>query len=506
MSATDVIRVACSISVASSAMYFFVDTAETYSTTTRYYFELGKGVAGTKIFTLRLQDFVRKDSDSATLESQVSSFPVHLYGAGFTSREPKAHSIVINEVRPLPQLMLPYQPWVVPFTVNLLEGEIIDWRGSPGTGYQGPDLWGWLGEPQGAKVQCDFLRDAQLQWQTDFGELGPFAHCYVWDRPDKSEFGDPDPDIWIYTWHDPNSSWGGYQYRPLEATARLLFERGSDPVYADATSTAAAIVRDYLIWLDEIGWPSLAGPNAGPPTDFKATGVERRYEEPHMGAYVMRAALWGLASGTLSSAAEDAAEALISRAWTYLQDRYVTSGSMEGTWSNNPATQEWYGFWHAEIILTLVLLLDPAPGSGSGASFAAIVDDRGIDLGTVRSMLVKSDQWLDANTRPRAFNDGISIDIKQHSKTETGDPGSGPGQAVILELWHPPAFNLETGWTFAVTAGCKLTAEICHSKFDNILNFQGFNTMPGNDLVLRNVDPSAANRGSSTTTTTSGKG
>ena len=44
------------------------------------------------------------------------------------------------------------------------------------------------------------------------------------------------------------------------------------------------------------------------------------------------------------------------------------------------------------------------------------------------------------------------------------------------------------------------------SKFANIANFQGFSMMPGSDTVIKNVDPTASNQGSSTTTTSSSKG
>lgn len=93
-------------------------------------------------------------------------------------------------------------------------------------------------------------------------------------------------------------------------------------------------------------------------------------------------------------------------------------------------------------------------------------------------------------------NENISIDVKSHSND---------GVDVVLELWYPPAFDLEEGWTFTVTAGCDLTATMCQQKFANIANFQGFNMMPGSDAVIKNVDPSASNSGSSTTTTTQSK-
>ena len=95
-------------------------------------------------------------------------------------------------------------------------------------------------------------------------------------------------------------------------------------------------------------------------------------------------------------------------------------------------------------------------------------------------------------------NTGVRIDVKGHTVDGSGD--------VYLELWYPPAFDLTPGWTFDVTAGCDLTTTMCNARFNNVVNFQGFNKMPGPDSVVKNVDPTASNQGSSTTTTSGGKG
>lgn len=85
---------------------------------------------------------------------------------------------------------------------------------------------------------------------------------------------------------------------------------------------------------------------------------------------------------------------------------------------------------------------------------------------------------------------GTSIDVKAHV-LESGD--------VTIELWNVPAFEIEVGWDFTVTAGCQQTAAMCQSKFDNLVNFRGFPVMPGVDAVIRNPDPDARNTGSTTT-------
>ena len=277
-------------------------------------------------------------------------------------------------MRPLPQIRLPYQPWVVPFTVNLLDGEIIDWRGSPGTGYQGPDLWGWLGEPEGARVQCDFLRDAQLAWEDDFPaigrgpvrallRLGPAGQVRV-RRPRAGAV-----DLHLAR---PELALGRLPVPPARGDRAAALRARADADYADAIAKARLIVGDYMLWLDQVGWQSLGGAVAGPPTDYNPGDPDRNYEEPHFAAYILRAALWAVASNELTTEAENAARMLISRAWEYLQDLYVTSGPMAGTWSPDPGNQTWYGFWHAEIILTLVLLARPGLRGHRGAARGSI--------------------------------------------------------------------------------------------------------------------------------------
>ena len=55
--------------------------------------------------------------------------------------------------------------------------------------------------------------------------------------------------------------------------------------------------------------------------------------------------------------------------------------------------------------------------------------------------------------------------------------------ASSLELWNPPS-NLRIGELARIVAGCRQTASVCSSKFQNIRNFRGFNLMPGNDSLI----------------------
>lgn len=109
-----------------------------------------------------------------------------------------------------------------------------------------------------------------------------------------------------------------------------------------------------------------------------------------------------------------------------------------------------------------------------------------------------ADKWFSQGVLK--FTSGANLNTKIDVKSHTND---GAGN-VYIELWFPPAFDLTVGWTFEVTAGCDLSSKMCHSKFNNIVNFQGFNMMPGSDTVIKNVDPAATNEGSTTTSSSKG--
>jgi uncharacterized phage protein (TIGR02218 family) len=93
-------------------------------------------------------------------------------------------------------------------------------------------------------------------------------------------------------------------------------------------------------------------------------------------------------------------------------------------------------------------------------------------------------------------NTGSKIDVKSHVKY---------GSIVTIDLWERPAYVPAVATTFSITAGCDLTIEMCNDKFNNITNNRSFPTMPGPDAVLKNVDPSASNKGTTSTTTRSSK-
>ena len=73
-------------------------------------------------------------------------------------------------------------------------------------------------------------------------------------------------------------------------------------------------------------------------------------------------------------------------------------------------------------------------------------------------------------------NQGQRADVRLH----TND-----GVAVGVDLWTPAVGDIQVGDTFDILAGCKQTAEICRTKFNNLVNFQGFPHMPGEDVITK---------------------
>lgn len=53
-----------------------------------------------------------------------------------------------------------------------------------------------------------------------------------------------------------------------------------------------------------------------------------------------------------------------------------------------------------------------------------------------------------------------------------------------ITLWSGLAADLALGDTVRLTAGCDKRMETCRFKFDNLLNFQGFPDIPGNDWTV----------------------
>ena len=58
------------------------------------------------------------------------------------------------------------------------------------------------------------------------------------------------------------------------------------------------------------------------------------------------------------------------------------------------------------------------------------------------------------------------------------------GDARVIELWEPIRANLQVGDQLRLEAGCDKRFETCRLKFANLLNFQGFPDIPGEDWMM----------------------
>ena len=66
-----------------------------------------------------------------------------------------------------------------------------------------------------------------------------------------------------------------------------------------------------------------------------------------------------------------------------------------------------------------------------------------------------------------------------------------------ITLWQPVRGTVSPGTTLRLTAGCDKRFDTCRLKFNNLLNFQGFPDLPGEDWVMAYPSQAGANTGGS---------
>ena len=71
------------------------------------------------------------------------------------------------------------------------------------------------------------------------------------------------------------------------------------------------------------------------------------------------------------------------------------------------------------------------------------------------------------------------------------------GGRRVIELWEPLRGDLAEGTSVRLVAGCDKRMETCRLKFNNLLNFQGFPDLPGEDWVVAVPRSTGANTGGS---------
>lgn len=197
-----------------------------------------------------LVKFVRfsNASDNETIRTYGRPLPANspVYTFGVITDDQAAHSVTLRRVRQTPPRDVMYYPGAIPFTANFQgnPAQLIDWRGPIYMGYQSPAMWAVIGQPGPAATDIQLLSDAQQQWRVQTGQatLGPFAPVFIFDRPDAVQYGPPNS----FTWEgpDPNTRWGGYQYRPLPE----LVEAAS-LLSGAAKTEAIRVAQNFIKWL-----------------------------------------------------------------------------------------------------------------------------------------------------------------------------------------------------------------------------------------------------------------
>ena len=67
----------------------------------------------------------------------------------------------------------------------------------------------------------------------------------------------------------------------------------------------------------------------------------------------------------------------------------------------------------------------------------------------------------------------------------------------VVELWQPLRGGIAMGDTVRIGAGCDKRMETCRLKFSNLINYQGFPDIPGEDWVMAVPKQSSPNTGRS---------
>ena len=312
---------------------FIIDTAATYGATTRYYYPATLSI-GDNLINVPTASFLNSDGPGTPLPvgSPVFDIAWRVLNTHLTTVSP--FKLTISEFRPKPDIPLQYMPGVSPFTANYINGENVGWRGPVYTGYQYPSVWDFVpGQQNNSQRILDYLIAAQAAYTAVHpGITGPFAPVYILDRYDSVQYAPAG----TFTWNgpDPNTSWEGYQVRPLAATAEFLFNHPQD-------TKALQICTAFLAYLDTAFDPVL-----GFPSDY-TVGVapSHNYFSAHATFMILRAAVYM----SLSGHATGPSLSVITKCRNIIRTRYK-----DGIWGQG--NDDWFSFWNGEILTTFAII------------------------------------------------------------------------------------------------------------------------------------------------------
>lgn len=302
--------------------------------------------------------------------------PITTYKAAVIDRSRAAHTLWIGDFQALNNSLdkLKYTPGAIPFTINTLNGELQGFRGKQFyMAYQSPySLMRW-GYPEYAKNVVKMFSDAQDSYTRQstnkiegllhqvFLPYGNENAAYL-DKIPTAELvlSFPVPfifdqiqltpsDAWDFnqfSWKglDPNTQWSPYQFRALEDLSKYYLLNQGD-------ITARKVLENYIKYAYQ--WittnPTQQITNVIPEGDPQSL-----YYEPHA------AAIEGITAININRAGiqRGLSWAVIQNKFDYIDNQFVDTGTMAGSWCKNQPTftfssqtyQEDFTFWKGKII------------------------------------------------------------------------------------------------------------------------------------------------------------
>jgi uncharacterized phage protein (TIGR02218 family) len=126
-----------------------------------------------------------------------------------------------------------------------------------------------------------------------------------------------------------------------------------------------------------------------------------------------------------------------------------------------------------------------SPAFGGGGSVLEVISDRGLHAASLGAFAAG---WFDLGhlTWASGANAGSRAEIVRHT-VEAG--------VVRIEFFETPVRPIGAGDAFTIRAGCDKQFATCRAKFANAVNFRGFPSMPGDDVVVRYPNRGDANSG-----------
>ena len=285
-----------------------------------------------------------------------------------------------------------------------------------------------------------------LQAHLDSGAT-TLAWCWRVERRDGALFG--------FTDHDRPLSFGGLTYAPETGLSPAEIRSGSD-LAVDAQDalgalTAAGVTEDDIV--------------AGLWDDATVKVMRVNWRDPSQRVELRRGVIGQIRRGRHSFVAEvrSLAHKLqqpVGRTYQFTCDAVLGDGRCG-------------------------VNLD-APANKASGTVQSVLDARSFDaLGVggygLGFFALGALEWTSG------ANEGPAFRVSDHAKPEAD---------WVLTLMEPPPKPIKAGDGFVVRAGCDKMIETCRSRFDNVVNFRGFPTIPGSNAVLRYARRGNRNDGS----------